>query len=134
MVDLTVPLGRPVPTATQVVDVIRGSLRLAAVIGPALLEAMRLDRPAHDEDLNLDDGSDAHAERAVFNALVEAGMANVKDGSPTWPRSRTDGGWSMTRTEPNGSFAIAYARHGPASFPPASSTIEGRTDGLQHRQ
>lgn len=79
MVDLTTYLGRPVPTATQIIEVSRGSLRLASVIGPALIDAMRAGRLDHTEDLELSDGSDEHAEDAVFIALLDAAMSNIAD-------------------------------------------------------
>lgn len=77
--DMTTPMGRDVPTAQQVLEVVRGSLRLALVFGEAVRESIRNGQLQGTPDLELEDGNDDGAETAVFNALVADGLKNVKE-------------------------------------------------------
>lgn len=75
MVDSTFNLGRSVPTAREVLEVIRPNLRLAAVIGPIVYSTF-VHNSGPDGCL---DGGDQAAADAVFDGLREDALRNVKD-------------------------------------------------------
>jgi hypothetical protein len=85
MVDSTFNLGRSVPTAREVLEVIRPDLRLAALIGPMLQSVLaRVPAPADPAQpdapiVYVMEGGDHEAFDAVFDALREDALRNVKD-------------------------------------------------------
>jgi hypothetical protein len=81
MVDLNLALGREIPTAREVLEVIRPQLRLAAVIFPVVhftFETHAFVGEGRDEEPSL--GSDDQcASDSVFDALRESALASVAD-------------------------------------------------------
>lgn len=79
MVDMTTDLGRKVITPEELLSLIRAELRLARAHYRGIMLGMRTGQIDHDEDLNLRDGGDLHADGMVFEALRESAMGNVID-------------------------------------------------------
>lgn len=79
MVDMTQDLGRKVITTTELLSLIRGELRIMRAHYRGVLDATRTGLLEADADLELTDGSDKHADDAVFDALINSAMGNVTD-------------------------------------------------------
>jgi hypothetical protein len=79
MVETAIDLGRPVAQPQQVLEVIRGDMRIALAFREGVTAAMRAGHLEHDPDLNLSDGTDDHAEDSVFTALCHDAISNVKE-------------------------------------------------------
>lgn len=78
MVDFTTSLGREVATPKQVFAIIEPEIKMAAVIGPAILDAMRAGKFEHDEDYNLADRKEQEVDEAVYFALIDSATKRVK--------------------------------------------------------
>lgn len=79
MVDMNQSLGRDVITTAEVLSLIRGELRLVRAHYRGIMLAIRAGQIEADEDMNLTDGNDCHADKWVFRALNETAMENVAD-------------------------------------------------------
>lgn len=80
MVDPTFNLGRSVPTAREVLEVIRPQLRLGAVIGPVVVSTFSSSQfvaPGQDEESSLG-GDDYAALDVLLLALRDDAVRNVK--------------------------------------------------------
>ncbi len=77
MLDLNTQLGRDVPTAKQVFEVLRPQMRIARALQRGIETAMREGWLAQDPDMNLTDAGDDGVERALFRALVADGIESV---------------------------------------------------------
>lgn len=73
MVELSTFLGRDVPTAREILEVIRPQLHVALCCGPALQVGI----PRDGDNVPLDD-ADLSAIEAVFDGLVQDALGSVK--------------------------------------------------------
>lgn len=79
MVNMNQSLGRDVITTEELLSLIRAELRLARAHYRGIMLGMRTGQIDHDEDMNLRDGGDVHADGLVFQALRDSAMGNVVD-------------------------------------------------------
>lgn len=77
MLDLNTPLGREVPTAQQVLEVIRPQLRMAGALQVGVNTGIRDGWLESTPDLELADSGDDHVQTALFIALVENALSSV---------------------------------------------------------
>jgi hypothetical protein len=78
VIDINFNLGRNVPTAQQVIEVIRPELRMIRAFHMGVIDRMRAEQIQCDPDLNMTDGGDKVAAGAVFAALRESAVGSVQ--------------------------------------------------------